>query len=308
MRIDLTADARAEFAETGASDSERCIACRSPLRLLTRRRGTLIFRCDACGLTVGNPDTPELEAAAVVATAPGHFALLRHEYPRHKQVTAELLERRLVDYQGYLGRPPRHWLEIGPGNGVLAELLPDKGCDWLGVEFDDEMAALMRAEGKPVVQGDFAAMEPDALMSAAVRENGGFDIVTFSQVLEHVRSAEQFVANANKALRPGGLLHLDVPNDGGLTAMLRRANPYASGYGEIVPPNHMIAYSATSLRRLLEAAGFEIFRISAYRYNHPVYGLVHARMNGSPRMRAIWALSGVTGGGGNLMALAGKRQ
>src|SRR3712207_8516772 len=53
----------------------------------------------------------------------------------------------------------------------------------------------------------------------------------------HVLRADRFLANAFAALRPGGLLHVDVPNDAGLTAKLRRANPLSAGYGEVVPPN-----------------------------------------------------------------------
>lgn len=243
----------------------------------------------------------------VVATAPGHFALLREQYGRHREVSEALLEERLAVYVRHLGGPPRHWLEVGPGNGVLSDLLPPRGCTWLGVEYDEAMAAAMRADGKNVLQADFSGVEPETLMNGAVRANGGFDIVSFSQVLEHVRRADRFLANAFAALRPGGLLHVDVPNDSGLTAKLRRANPRASGYGEVVPPHHMIAYSPQSLRAALEAAGFEVLDLFGCRYDHPVFGLPHARMNKSAKLRLIWALSGLVGGGGNLVALARKR-
>jgi 2-polyprenyl-3-methyl-5-hydroxy-6-metoxy-1,4-benzoquinol methylase len=285
--------------------AELCAACRGPLTPVAERRGIAIRRCGACGLVMG--EASEQPESDVVATAPGHFALLREQYGRHREVTEALLEERLVVYERHLGRPPRHWLEIGPGNGALADLLPPRGCTWLGVEFDETMAAAMRAEGKNVVQADFSTVEPATLMDEAVRANGGYDIVSFSQVLEHVRRADRFLANAFSALRPGGLLHVDVPNDSGLTAKLRRANPRASGYGEVVPPHHMIAYSPRSLRSALEAAGFEVLDLFGCRYDDPVFGLPHARMSKSAKLRLVWALSGMVGGGGNLVALARKR-
>jgi 2-polyprenyl-3-methyl-5-hydroxy-6-metoxy-1,4-benzoquinol methylase len=293
-------------AEVVGSEHE-CAACRGPLKPVTRRRGTAIRRCPACGLVMGEleqqPATDD-----VVATAPGHFALLREQYERHRDVTEALLEERLQVYERHLGGPPRHWLEIGPGNGALSDLLAARGCTWLGVEYDEAMAAAMRAEGKNVVQADFSAVVPDDLMDDAVRANGGYDMVSFSQVLEHVRRADRFLANAFAALRPGGLLHVDVPNDAGLTAKLRRANPFSAGYGEVVPPNHLIAYSPNSLRTALEAAGFETLELFGCRYDHPVFGLAHARMNPSAKLRLVWALSGAVGGGGNLVALARKRR
>ena len=255
---------------------------------------------------MGDDGGAEAGGSDVVATAPGHFSLLRDDLERHAAASAALLDNRFGIYAGHLGAPPRHWLEVGPGNGVLATLLERHDCSWKGVEFDPRMAALMQAEGKPVVHADFAAIDPDSLMDAAVRAQGGFDMVTFSQVLEHVLRADRFLANAFAALRPGGLLHLDVPNDAGLTAALRRANPRASGYGEIVPPHHMVAYGPAALRRALETAGFEVLALFGCRYDHPVYGLAHCRMGASAKTKVIWRLSGLLGRGGNLVALARK--
>ena len=293
-------------AEVIGSERE-CAACGGPLIPVTERRGTAIRRCTACGLVMGEL-SQQPASDDVVATAPSHFTLLRDQYGRHRDVSEALLDERLAVYARHLGGRPRHWLEIGPGNGVLSDLLGARGCIWLGVEYDEAMAAAMRAEGKQVVRADFASVVPETLMDDSVRANGGYDIVSFSQVLEHVRRADRFLANAFAALRPGGLLHVDVPNDAGLTAKLRRANPFSAGYGEVVPPNHLIAYSPNSLRAALEAAGFEVLDIFGCRYDDPVFGLAHARMNNSAKMRLVWALSGVVGGGGNLVALARKRR
>lgn len=295
-----------DVAGTAPSSGGGCAACGEPLAPVTRRRGIAIGRCPACGLVMGEPEK-QPASDDVVATAPSHFSLLREQYGRHRDVTEALLEERLPVYERHLGGPPRHWLEIGPGNGALSDLLEARGCTWLGVEYDDSMAAAMRAEGKNVVHADFASVDPQTLMDGAVRANGGWDMVSFSQVLEHVRRADRFLANAFAALRPGGLLHVDVPNDAGLTAKLRRANPFSTGYGEVVPPNHLIAYSPKSLRSALEAAGFELLDLFGCRYDHPVFGLPHARMNKSAKLRLVWALSGAVGGGGNLVALARKR-
>src|SRR4051812_2421044 len=151
---------------------EPCAACRGPLRPVARRRGTAIRRCAACGLVMGEM-AQQPPSDDVVATAPSHFTLLRDQYGRHREVSEALLERRLAVYERHLGGPPRHWLEIGPGNGVLSDLLAGRGCTWLGVEFDEAMAAAMRAEGKNVVQADFSTVVPETLMDETVRANGG---------------------------------------------------------------------------------------------------------------------------------------
>lgn len=290
------------------ADGDRCLACgSSTLRPIATRRGVVVVECADCGLAIGREATSSDDiTGSVVVTDPNHFKLLREQYPSHLAGTASLLEARLPVYARLLGAAPRFWLEIGPGNGALADLLRTRDCLWTGVEFDAEMASHMLAEGKNVVHADFARIDPAALLETDHMANGGFDIVTFSQVFEHVREPRAFLANAFQALRPGGLLHVDVPNHRGLTARLRQFNPAAAGYGEIVAPHHLIAYAAPTLRASLERAGFEIVDLFSCAYNHPVFGLTHAHMSQSSKMHAVWTLSGMVGGGGNLVALARK--
>src|SRR3546814_17780185 len=75
-----------------------------------------------------------------------------------------------------------------------------------------------------VVQADFAAVDPRELFTPGATAQGGFDIIFLSQVFEHVRSPDMFLRNAWAALRPGGVIYIDVPNAAGLTAVIRRWN------------------------------------------------------------------------------------
>ena len=164
----------------------------------------------------------------------------------------------------------------------------------------------MRTQGKNVIHADFAISDVSAFMPDAVKANGGFDVVHFTQVLEHVVKPAQFLANACLALRPGGLLHLDVPNDGGLTALARKLNPFSEGYGEITPPHHMIAYNKNTMQQMIEAAGFVVDDIFACAYDDSVFGLAHAHLLKNGRLGAAWKASALLGLGGNLVALAHK--
>ena len=164
----------------------------------------------------------------------------------------------------------------------------------------------MRTQGKNVIHADFAISDVSAFMPDAVKANGGFDVVHFTQVLEHVVKPAQFLANACLALRPGGLLHLDVPNDGGLTALARKLNPFSEGCGEITPTHHMIAYNKNTMQQMIEAAGFVVDDIFACAYDDSVFGLAHAHLLKNGRLGAAWKASALLGLGGNLVALAHK--
>jgi SAM-dependent methyltransferase len=217
---------------------------------------------------------------------------------------AALIDRRMAEFVEMLGEKPRHWLEIGPGSGLLSAIAANHGGTWRGVEIDQEMAADMIARGLDVIQGDFSSMEPRRLFLPAVAGQGGFDIIFLSQVLEHVCDPARFLVNARAALRPGGIIYLDVPNDGGLTAIVRRLNRRANAYGEVVPPYHMVAYGADTLAYALENAGFERVTTKVASYNDDVYGLAHARIYGNAKLQAVWTASRLLGLGGNLVGMA----
>lgn len=77
-----------------------------------------------------------------------------------------------------------------------------------------------------------------------------FDLVTLFDVLEHIDDERRVLAEARRALRPGGVIALSVP-----------------AYGWLRPRGERRAgrthrYSRSSLRRALEGAGFQVERIT----------------------------------------------
>jgi SAM-dependent methyltransferase len=55
---------------------------------------------------------------------------------------------------------PRRALDVGCGTGIAAALLADRGCDVLGIEIDERMAAVARAKGLTVEVAPFESWEP----------------------------------------------------------------------------------------------------------------------------------------------------
>jgi len=283
-----------------------CLLCHTPSTTDPIQRGTLLVHsCPNCGLNYGETDeaSATLEAGSV-DTSPHHFSTLLTQSEALAPALAGLVEGRMAAFVKRLGEKPRHWLEIGPGSGLLSAIVTRHGGSWRGCEIDADMAAEMMARGLDVVQADFSAIDPASLFTHEVAAQGGFDMLFLSQVFEHVRNPDRFLENAFGALRPGGVIYIDVPNDGGLTAIIRRLNKWGGTYGEVVPPYHMIAYGAKTLGYALEQAGFEKVSVSTAAYNHAVYGLAHARIHRSPKFQTLWMLSGIVGLGGNLVAMA----
>lgn len=283
-----------------------CLLCHTPSKSAPIHRGNLLVHsCANCGLNYGETDeaSATLEAGSV-DTSPHHFSTLLTQSEALGTALTGLVDGRMPAFVERLGGKPRHWLEIGPGSGLLSAIAARHGGIWRGCEIDADMAAEMTGRGLDVVHADFSAIDPATLFTPEVAAQRGFDILFLSQVFEHVRNPDRFLENALSALRPGGVIYIDVPNDGGLTAIIRRMNKWGATYGEVVPPYHMIAYGAKTLEFALKQAGFENVSASTAAYNDPVYGLAHARIHQSPKFQTVWTLSGVVGLGGNLIAMA----
>jgi len=101
---------------------------------------------------------------------------------------------------------PADVLEVGPGQGAVAELARQAGYRYRAVEPSPILAAALRTRGIEVVEA-FTPPLPAA--------DATLDLVYADQVLEHmsgIDAARAWVAEARRVLRPGGTLYVVVPD------------------------------------------------------------------------------------------------
>jgi SAM-dependent methyltransferase len=102
-------------------------------------------------------------------------------------------------------------LDLGPGRGEWLALLAEAGVQATGVDDNAAMVAHLRERGFDAVPGDaaqhLAAVPDDAL-----------DVVTAFHVVEHLdlEALLGLLAQARRAVRPGGLLILETPHPANL--------------------------------------------------------------------------------------------
>lgn len=152
-------------------------------------------------------------------------------------------------------------LDIGCASGFFLEVARDAGWDVYGVELSDFAAALAQKKfGDRIFAGTLEdAKYPDS----------SFDLVTLSDLLEHVPVLDAFIKQVKRILKSGGHLMIVTPNVAGLSA--RIMGKHWIHY----KTEHLYYFSPRTLRQLFERHGFEIVSIHAADKYFDVNYIIH---------------------------------
>ena len=156
----------------------------------------------------------------------------------------------ILDIVGYNKRV----LEVGCANGFVTRVLSERGCTVVGIELDAEAAAVAEKWAEKVVVGD---LDTGTLWRDLDGEQ--FDVVTFGDVLEHLRDPLAALRAAVRHLNPSGYVALSVPNiaHGDVRmALLFGAFPY--GDTGLLDRTHIRFFTGSSLEELIREAGLAL--------------------------------------------------
>lgn len=158
--------------------------------------------CQQCGLVWSDPrphDTRQFYEQDY------RLAYKRTYEPRAKHVlrAGQVALSRLTKIRACL-RGRMRILDVGSGGGEFAYLLKSLGHEVHGVEPNNGYAAYAASQyGLHITQGFIGEIElPQA----------GYDLITIWHVLEHTDDPGAVLRQLQRALRPGGLLVVEVPN------------------------------------------------------------------------------------------------
>jgi SAM-dependent methyltransferase len=105
--------------------------------------------------------------------------------------------------------------------------------------------------------------------AAALRER--WDVVVLAAILEHVYDPLVLLARIHDALRPGGVVFIDVPNECSVYSRLGNLYLHLTGRDWAVnlsptfPPFHVIGFCPASLKWALAETGLSPVRFELYR-------------------------------------------
>jgi SAM-dependent methyltransferase len=204
-------------------------------------RSLTVHLCSHCGLVQSLPRvarTAQRHEAAVSGGA--DWGNVRYGKGFRTDVALEAIAR-----QSDLAAPLK-LLDVGSNRGSFAKafLAAAPNAQITALEPDERFAAscadLPRTE---LIQ---ARIEDTAL------PDGGFDIVHSCHTIEHLAAPFAALKDHARTLKPGGILVLDAPN----IALIGGRDILEEWFID----KHLYHFSATTLGRMIEAAGFEILR------------------------------------------------
>jgi 2-polyprenyl-3-methyl-5-hydroxy-6-metoxy-1,4-benzoquinol methylase len=135
-------------------------------------------------------------------------------------------------------------LDFGCGSGWYAKRMSDRGWTVTAMDFNPKsLEQVARRYGLRTLAGTLPHPEI---------ADASFDVVVMGASLEHVHCPHEVVGAAARALRPGGLLVVDVPN---FSAIARRW--FGLDWWPLELPRHLLHFTPATLSRLMTMHGLE---------------------------------------------------
>jgi len=226
----------------------------TPFAPLYERHGYRLVRCRDCRLVFQDPQPSDEVLAASYYHDPAFTRALARELRTQTMANA----RRKLDAlrpEGLLVAGARA-LDVGCSSGAWLELVAAAGVSATGVEIGAATAAAARERGLDVHTGTLADAMPRL-------EDERFDLISFWDVLEHLRDPRRELELARRLLAPGGVVAASFPNVEGLYPSLTyRLLARRTGVWEHPElPVHLYDFAPATARRLFERCGYELRRI-----------------------------------------------
>ncbi len=135
-------------------------------------------------------------------------------------------------------------LEIGCGKGAFAKKI--KTIKYTGLESSNSAIKMAEREGIHVLN--------ESIQEHAKNYQESYDIVCFSQVLEHVSGLYDFLRSSISCVKPGGYLIVSVPSADSFISLT--VNNILN-----TPPHHITWWTDKSLHSISDIFGIELVKL-----------------------------------------------
>ena len=219
-----------------------------------KERGAIgIVRCKNCSLVYTNPMVKEPEK---------NYWGDEEKYFEEARLIFEVKGKshRDVNYIDDLKmierfKPTGNFLDIGTNMGMFLRHTRGKRWDVTGIEPSPALSEMARKY--------FGLNIKTGYLHEAGFEDESFDVVTMTDVFEHIVEPKKMLGDIKKVLKKDGVLFIKVPN--GRYNLLKLGLAKISGklkdYDIFDSYEHLTHFSHNTLKKMLEESGFKIKKI-----------------------------------------------
>ena len=195
--------------------------------------------CDHCGLAYMNPRVRLSEGVSLYTV---EQELAYFEATRQKRTHA--FERLVQQLPVWLGHTPTTMLDFGCGDALLVEVARKNDIFAVGAEISPDLIKSGNAR-----LGDGAILDFRGKTSL----DSSFDVITAINVIEHLPYPKAVLEMLARALNPGGILLVHVPNFGGWPARIA-----GKSWRQIEPLGHFYYFTEKTLKALFREVACEL--------------------------------------------------
>jgi SAM-dependent methyltransferase len=243
-----------------------CPICNSSNRKTIGKRGgrahrtglgveTTVVRCLDCTLLYTYP-TLLPEGNPYNDTSFEDYFL--HHADEDKVKAGENIAQRAEEFTG----SPGHVLEVGCGGGGMLQGFLNRGWQATGVEMTDAYAQVAEARGLNIIR--------KPIEQANLTEK--FDLVILPAIIEHLYEPVEMLKKCVEAVRPGGFVHIEAPNESSLALTAGnlyyrlRGRDWTINLSPTFPSFHVVGFNPKSMKRLVESANLELLSLELTLY------------------------------------------
>jgi len=227
-----------------------CPSCNSEkFSEIYKERGNVgVVRCKDCSLIYTNPmvKDPEKNYWGDENIYYEEARLIFNNLAGHHRDRNYIEDLRIIEKL----RPEGNFLDIGTNMGFFLRHTRGKKWNVFGVEPSPALSEMARKY--------FGLNVRTCYLNEAGFKDEFFDVITMTDVFEHIAEPKKILGDIKKVLKKGGILFIKVPNGNYslLKLWLARAAGNLKGYDIFDSYEHVTHYSHKTLNRMLEECGF----------------------------------------------------
>jgi SAM-dependent methyltransferase len=213
--------------------------------------GVSIKQCRNCGLIFSDPQPRPQSISDHYGMPPEEYWQTEDLDPHPGYMAVEIsTAKRLLNF-----RPGMTALDIGAGVGKAMVALDSAGFQTWGIE-----------PSEPFYQRAIRRVSPDRLQMQSVEDADfpadTFDFITFGAVLEHLYSPREALDQAMGWLKPGGIIHAEVPSADYLISKLFnryfrfKGTRLVTHLSPMHPPFHLFEFTRKSFEQRYKLADY----------------------------------------------------